>query len=368
MTASYRICGRTIAVEFGADAAGRALAAELASYPRTEGAPDLTVVCGPVPTAERGLRNPACHHELPDGFVATMGATTVRFSFDAGGDVRTVYFEPHPLRHRHQRGHARFFSTPFETPQENAGQIFHELVLVPALFLRREFAPVHAAGFVAPAGGAILVGGTGGVGKSSLALELCRRRGFAFLADDIALVSSDGRAWPNLAYPKVYAYNVIGNAELRRTILTDRSAVDRLHWRYRTMRAPGTVSRRVAPARLYDRVAADGAPVSAYWMLAREVGGSLEVQELSAVRAADMAVAVLEAEYGVFTRHLRWHEFNSAAGQKRPRVSLAAVTSRWRALLADCLEAVPCRVIRVPAAMPHAEFCAQVGAIIGSDG
>src|SRR5690606_41041284 len=109
------------------------------------------------------------------------------------------------------------------------GMVFHELALVPAAHWLSDVAVVHASAMAGPSGEVTLIGGTGGVGKTSLMLDLCLRRGFTFMADDISIVGADGWVHPNLAYRKIYAYHLQDNPELARRVFQGRRLVHREH-------------------------------------------------------------------------------------------------------------------------------------------
>ena len=79
---------------------------------------------------------------------------------------------------------------------------------------------IHASGVVLSNGKAILLGGTGGIGKTSLELELCLNEKASFLTDDIAVIDKEGFLWPNLSFPKIYGYNLAGNKALKRQLLS----------------------------------------------------------------------------------------------------------------------------------------------------
>jgi hypothetical protein len=172
---AFHIFGRTVVVESVGGAAGRALMDELAVYPEADigGPPEFTIRHGPSDRPGVGLVNPSSHHHLDDGFQASYGSADVRFRLREGRLVR-VEFALKPDPKRLLRWIARWRNIQFSTKSEAIGQIFHELVLLPAIYFDRDRFLIHAAGVEAPTGGVTLIGGTGGVGKTSLEIELCR--------------------------------------------------------------------------------------------------------------------------------------------------------------------------------------------------
>lgn len=234
--------------------------------------------------------------------------------------------------------------------------IFHEMVLVPAAHWMAELAVVHASAFSDEHGAVTMIGGTGGVGKTSLALELCLKHGFRFLADDISFIAEDGHVWPNLAYPKIYAYNLEGNPDLAARVLGGRGIGDRVHWAVHRRRGAQFVRRRVAPDVLYGSYDRDGGPLRRYVILTREDRSGVDVSELPAARAAALSTALMPPEYHQFHNHLYWHAFNRGVMGDVPSIAVADVLRRWESILARVFEGAICLLVRLPVSMEHLAF------------
>lgn len=254
----------------------------------------------------------------------------------------------------------------YSTSVESVGQITHELVLVPSTYFDPDLFLLHAAAFQRPGGGVVAVGGTGGVGKTSLEIELRRRRGFQFVADDIAVVSKDGNVWPNLAYPKVYGYNVVGDTDLQREVMRGRSAMDRVNWRLRSGLGLASVRRRVSPIDLYGSYSATGGSLEQYVFLAREHRTDFSVRRATGAELASLSVPIMKAEYGIFHQYLEWHEVNRRLEGCLPAVRTTDVFQRWERLAAEVLEAVDCWVVRGPIGMDHRQFVDTVASLVVS--
>lgn len=327
---------------------GDALGSEVDLYPAATDPPDLTVVVRESMPTEPGWRNPALHAETEGGFIASYDWWSVRYRFTDGilvsGDVV-------PRNHggRMRQRVRRWRSAQFASEPQAIGQFAHELVLVPATFFRAGQVPVHAAAVGDPDGSAVLIGGTGGVGKTSLALELCLHHGWAFMADDIAVISDTGLVYPNLAYPKIYGYNVAADADTARRLFSGRPWTDRLQWRLKVARSgPAGVRRRIDPTQFYPTVARDGRRIGRYLILARHPGKAIELHPMQPRRAAEMTAAVLMVEYHAFFRHLWWQIFNRRAAGRMPLDAPPMMNERWIGMLQQVLSDVDCTLVLVP--------------------
>lgn len=356
---AFRIFGRTVVVESMGDETGRALMDELRVYPEADigEPPDLTICHGAAYTPGVGVRlvNPSSHHYLEDGFHASYGPVGVRFRLREGHLVRVEFSlqsDPAGLR----RWIARWRNIQFSTNSQAIGQIFHELVLIPAVYFDPHRFLLHAAGVEAPTGDVTLIGGTGGVGKTSLEIELCRSHGYRFVADDIVVGSPDGTIWPNLAFPKIYGYNLAENPAMERDIFAGRSFLDKLQWRYRVARNPAGIRRRVSPGRLYGDYSREGGRLHRYIIIAREHRPDIHITDLDASTAARMSVRVMEAEYGIFHQHLCWSEFNELAAGASGAPTLRSVLEQWERMAAEAFGRVECLQVRLPESMDHDVF------------
>ncbi len=367
-TSAYRMMGRNVAVWRDASKGAAILAKELAAYPAAAGpaSPDLVVRYAPVECDGLRFANPSIHHEMGDGFIVRGRMATVRFRFTKNR-LSGVDFYPVSAASLLKRGMRRMADMQYTSREERAGIIFHEWVAGPAAYWMPDLALVHASSF-SDERGVTLIGGTGGAGKTSLALTLCRRHGFRFVADDISFVGEDGHVWPNLAWPKIYGYNVEGDPELARRLLGGRAAADRLHWTVHRSRGLAFVRRRMAPDVLYDGCNREGGPVFRYVILLCEDRPDIHISELPPARAAAMSVHVMQAEYAGFHNHLHWHAMHREAEGRLPSVSAPDVFQRWRETLTRVLERAQCHLARIPRSMEHAAFRRRMASWLADGG
>jgi hypothetical protein len=356
--------GRNIEIETAGQAVGQTLLAELALYPAARsGEPaDLLIRCAPLTAPEL----PACprqHGEVEHGFVVRRGNSAACFQ-RLPGRTPEVTLDLRLERGALNRWRQKFSSRQFSSRAESAGQVFHELALLPALHLFDDLVPLHASTFVLPSGEVVAVGGTGGVGKTSLELELCRHRQCAFMADDISVLDQTGMIWPNFNFPKIYAYNVVNDVELERKLIPKENVASRLQWAYKKRRGGERVRRRISPEVLYGRVAEGPARLGRYWLLVPATVSALTVETISAETATEMTLSVLSTEFGLFHSHLDFHEFNCLARKAPTLLTRGAVLSNWRRQLLSRLSQVECALLRIPQKMDHAAFKAQAADLV----
>jgi hypothetical protein len=360
---TYRMLGRSIRVEYDTSPGAAVLREELSRYPSASEAADLIVRFRPLVRSRGALVNPRSHDEFDGGFLLRERTADVRFGF-TGSRLTEVAFYPassSSVLIAHAR---RMVDMQYSSREERAGVLFHELVLVPAAYWMPDVALVHASAVAGEDGRVTLIGGTGGVGKTSLALELCLRRGFTFLADDISFVGSEGHVWPNLAYPKIYAYNLEDDADLAARLMRGRGLPDRIHWAVHRRRGAHFVRRRVAPDILYGSFDANGGPLHRYVILAREERSSIGVSDVDPGLAASMSASIMAAEYHAFHNHLYWHAFNRAVAGDEPSVLVQEAIARWIEVLGRVLEGVDCRIVRVPLSIDHQTFKRELAGLL----
>jgi hypothetical protein len=358
------LLGRSTSVLVDDSVAGRSIRDELSLYRQSSQPAERVVRVTHHPPPDGVAVNPAIHSHLDDGFVARYPNAAVRFRFDGERLAEVTMHLPTPLRGI-RAWRSQWRSIQFAGAEEASSQALHELALVPALYLDFDRLPVHASAFSIPEVGMVIVGGTGGVGKTTLALDLCSRFGASFAADDIAVLDDDGRVHPNLAYPKIYAYNVAGDDALRTKVLGSSHVVERLQWRWReARRGPGKVRRRVSPLVLYGSVASEAQPARRYLMIVREHRSAIAIDEVPAARAAEMSAAVLQAEYDIWHRQLSWHAYNALAIGEEPRVRVVEWFQAYEARAARALASVQCSVARVPIGLEHATFRRELVAVL----
>ncbi len=131
---------------------------------------------------------------------------------------------------------ARLFSRDASNLLETAAKnVIYEIIdpLAEYRLLSVGSSLVHASG-LNRRGRTILLAGTGGVGKStSLLSAMSSDTSLSYIGDDMMVVDLDGTVHRHPKRIQVYAYNVAGNPDARRSLLADMSRGRRLLWRTR---------------------------------------------------------------------------------------------------------------------------------------
>lgn len=304
--------------------------------------------------------NPAIFRKYRDSYVTDFGPAAVHWDLSQR-PVLTVGLSTHSRSSKRQFL-SRLRSMEYGTPTEKFEQILHELVLVPSAYFFKDRIPVHASA-VSIDGQATLLAGSGGVGKTSAMLALRHEEGVAFVSDDIAVLSSDGNVYPNLAWPKIYGYN-LGGTQLKSELFKDRGLLDRFHFNLRARMDPSRVRRKMHPQDLYRRVGRDACKLCSVLYLFRENVSKLTIEQLDPAVASEMTIAIMETEYVLFHRFLQWDRFNALASGSPILLDLREVLERWRQDLMSLFGRIPVRLLRIPIAMSPKDYINEMSNLV----
>ena len=304
--------------------------------------------------------NPSIHRTFADGFEATYSNYSVRFAVEENATKITLKIKPSG------GAFATFLrkvnNMEFATREERGAQILFESALVPSVFFDADLFPVHSSGF-AKNGKGILIGGTGGSGKTSLELELCINRNFTFLNDDIAIVNNEGLIFPNLAHPKIYGYNLESFPELREMLFDGKSATDKFFWQFREKFFGKNKVRRRLFVKNFDYTN-EAQKLNYYFVLVKENTTELATKKIDGKTAADLHLNVIAAEYYEFINHLRWHEFNSRALDIPPKITHEKLIGTWRKNAEKVFAETENYIISIPEKIEHKTFLEKASKII----
>jgi hypothetical protein len=366
MTRNYHLLGKVYKINTIDSSEGELLHQELEIYPIAEQNATIDITINYVHQLENKtpiLRNPSIHSYFDTGFRLELINASIEFYFSHRQLVRIDFCIKQGSKIRALAN--KWFSYQFTNRKESIGFIFHELVLIPSAFFFQDLSVVHASAI--DDDGAILFGGTGGVGKTSLELELCNHHKKSFFADDIVVVNNKGETFPNLSYPKIYGYNLVNNEDLRKKIFSQAGFFDKIHWQTRKSIDPAIVRRRMNPIELYGRVSNQPKKLKTFYILAKD--GNVKQVEIHAItkeNAAQLNKLVLETEYQIFYKHVLWDEFNSLIASSDPKLSYMILTKRIEQNFLSALANAATYVVKIPLKINHNEFLKQMTAIINT--
>lgn len=365
MPIKIEIFGKVFAVHGLEGANYKRLAQELSLYPSADNRDsEVDIVLGDCSiTSSDGETHPAAR-----SLYADYASCEAKFVIDESRQLRTICFQLKP-QGRFRGVVQKWLWYDYATVIERIGEIFSELVLVPSVVFDSNQFLLHASAVEQPISqGAVLIGGLGGGGKTSLELELCMNRNYRFISDDIVPMSSDGMAYPNLCYPKIYGYNVPGTGELRTKIFERRGTLDRAHWFLRSrLLGPSSVRRRVSCAELFTGYAKKPLPIKSYYLIVRSSISEMRIEKLNAAEAAMASIKVMETEYSGFFNHILRHEYRASLLRDQPVISKSEILERWTESAVRCLSLSHNYLLMVPKQMEHRSFLNQAAEIIGSN-
>lgn len=258
----------------------------------------------------------------------------------------------------------RWRSMEFPSDVETFVQILHELILVPTQYFLQDRVPIHAAA-IGSNKGCVLIAGTGGVGKSSALISLRDEPDLKFMADDIAVLDSKGGVFGNMAWPKIYGYNCVGN-EMQEILFKSRGAFDILHFRVRNRIDPAKVRRKIRPNVLFQYTESSRAQLKALIYVFREDADSLSIEPLESDVAAALSCSVLEPEYSIFHNQIHWSEYNAKMLGHPAMIRMGDVRRNWFETYQSAFTGVDCVKLSVPLRISHVEYQSNIKDLISS--
>lgn len=254
----------------------------------------------------------------------------------------------------------KFNDMQFSNRKERVGQILHEAILLPAMLLMNSSILIHASGFYNTDENITLIGGTGGVGKTSLELIACLNRGKNFVCDDIAVIENK-IVYPNYNFPKIYGYNVEGKAEIKRKILAKRTFLNKVMWNVLLLRGKDKVRRRIDPIEFYgSEKFNDTKSIKKYLILSRSNVDSIELNDISINDAAILSYEIIKSEFSVFFKTLHFWNYNSFINEKGITFDLGQFRTSYLERFQNCFKNTHCYNAKLPLKMKHKDFLSQM--------
>ena len=343
------------------------LESELSHLPEATGAErgELRVVLGGVPDLV-GAAHLEEHVVGDDGFVVERSLIRVGLSAKDASLIRVSAREAPRAALRDLVSRLRDIN--YLQAVDRAAKDVVYGALIPAVQLRQlplRQTWLHASA-VARDGRAVVLAAWGGIGKTSLMLQLAHRGGWQFLADDLAVLDDSGTVYRSPWRIQVYAYSLEGEGELRRRVLAGRGPVDRFQW-YALLwrRGPMQVRRRMHGSELFgDSGVADAARLGQALFLRRVGRGAFAVRTLEPDRAAAAAAATLAFDLDIL------HRWQLAAGASLsptwlPKPAETAEQSEEIIRSALVESGAECLLVDIPVGAGPRELSDYVSALLG---
>lgn len=298
---------------------------------------------------------PSTHFTFIDGFLIDYGNVKIKFT---QRDILYIDIE-YALKNSMIN---QFRAIDFRSKVDNIGLVLHELVFVPMMFFYDENALIHASSMKSRDGFVLMFGGTGGVGKTSLELLLCRELDYSFISDDIAIIDKKSYIYPNLSYPKIYAYNIVGNRTFENTLFENRSFMDKFQWRlFRKIKGDSRVRRSISPFKIFGSVETKSNGIDIYYILSKtDSVDEIEFEEIDYKMASQMTLDIMKNEYSSVLQHIVWHEYNAKLISIEPIITTEEIYKNWLSCYENVLREKKSIVVKIPDNIEHHDFLNQM--------
>jgi len=361
----YSFFGQNIAVNLCNSGYKNTLLTELKPYQTNNQKPTITITDDWSDFNFKPIaNNPKQHLYYQNVIHIKEKLTEVAFVFNGQAEVVTVYFKLITAPNTFRKIIRKWLNMQFTNRTENIGQIFHENVLIPLSFFIKDVAPIHASGFKYKQK-TYLLGGTGGVGKTTLEILFCQHKNASFITDDIAVISDNGAVFPNYNYPKIYAYNLVGNQELKKKLFNKTSFLNKIHWfLHKKIFGLSKVRRKITPFNLYKNLALKPEKLTDYLILFKTKTNAIELENCKTKNAIEATIKVIQTEYAYFFNHLHWHEFNAISLNQKPIITLSELQEKWKITLNNAFKNSNNKIVKIPFDINHQDFQKQMSELI----
>jgi hypothetical protein len=364
MNNKYLIFGNKVNIKSSIPNLNVVLEKELAAYPSIEiDEPDIVInISSKRDYPSKQAINPKSHITVKNGFISKQKNWEIYYHKSDSNVIKVNIYLKHKLTIKKKL--VKLINMQYSNLFEGFGQTLHELILIPLNYFDPNKFILHSSSFKSPKGKAIAIGGTGGVGKTSLELLFCYENQFQFLSDDIAVLDKNGYIYPNLSWPKIYGYNLENNIKLKKEIFNSQSLASKLHWSLHSrLRGANKVRRRINPTVSYSHEK-DKTQLDYYFILNKGTESKLRLERISGEKSAQISIDIISAEYYVFHNQLEWHSYNSSVLETKPIVCLEEVKKNWKMNMLNVFNQINCFIIHIPQNISHTEFLDQIERMI----
>jgi hypothetical protein len=183
----------------------------------------------------------------------------------------------------------------------------HELVFVPTQFFNLENTIIH--GSCININKTSILGGVGGVGKTSATLSL-KGTQTTFISDDMIIIDKYKKTYPNYAFPKIYAYNLENNKKLKKKILKSSSIINKLLFNIIGYISKSKVRKRIDPRELYTINNMQDYKINNYYLLNKTDIKYIKIIKVNSRLLSKLSWQIIEMEYSYIINQLLLHDLN----------------------------------------------------------
>lgn len=247
---------------------------------------------------------------------------------------------------------SKFRDIQFCKSFEWAGQRLHEDVLIGTVLFEKDKFVVHGSAVSNRDGKVVIIGGTGGTGKTSTLISIGKEDGVYFVCDDMCSIRNDGKVFPNFAYPKIYAYNVLGNKKFENRILKSGGVTGQIQWNIKkATRGLSSVRRRVDPSVLYNIPSSkitNNFRLGTYIFLNRtDFCSDMSVENVTKEDAIEMNTMIMKNELSKFYLPLEMRKLNSLYAHRYSSTG-DNYFDNWKKSMFEALKNVKILQINIP--------------------
>lgn len=353
----YSFFGQNIDINLKNSAYKNRLLEELIPYKTEEKTPQITITDDWKDFNYKPIsNNPKQHFYYKNVIHIKEKLTEIAFVFNGRAEITHIYFKLITAPNAFRKSIRKWLNMQFTNRTENIGQIFHENVLIPLSFFIKDVAPIHASGFQHQ-NKTYLLGGTGGVGKTTLELLFCIKKKASFITDDIAIINNENTVFPNYNYPKIYGYNLIGNTELKEKIFKKAGFLNKIHWfLHQKIFGIQKVRRKISPFKLYASVIKNPIAITDYLILFKSETPVIKQEKLPIKNTVKASIDVILTEYAYFFNQLKWHEFNANVLGENPIYTISILQKKWENTLESALKQTNNSVVKIPFSITHQDY------------
>lgn len=359
------IFGKIMEIRFNDSEFSEVLKKELSIYPDSTEEIETTVkIVDEMPFHKCIYNNPRDFFELEDSIIFGVGNTFVRwYKYDKSKvDFMQIKNQQNGLI----KALYKFKDIQFDSLPQKSGMLFHELAIVPYIYQLEKYSLIHSSAF-AKGNKVFILGGTGGTGKTSLSMKLCRQDDFSFIADDILPITGE-KIFPNYAYPKIYAYNTDGSKEIENEILKNESIMSKLQWEFMKKISAVRVRRRVNPVDFYhtQNAKADYLDIN-YIILARGNFDAVQLEEIDDIDlVSKISLEIIKSELINVNKNLYFHKYNAGIANMECIFDFDRIMEEKLEVYKEFFSNTNNYIMKIPNGISHDEYISKAESIINN--